>query len=240
MNPKIKYSLITLLIIIVITLSFGIIRMYLLVKKTKVLIKNAVPYERSLPESDMKILVLGDSTAYGTGSLKNSETTAGRLGELFPQADVKTIVENGLKLEGLLEKVSSIDPNEKYSIILIQIGANDIIRLTNMKDIEARIDTLVDKLSKQTKKLIFMHSGNVGDSEFFPSYVQPILTSRSNKVREIYIKTAEKHNAFYVDVIGSGIPKIIEVDPSKYYANDLLHLTGEGYGLWFDEIRKGL
>ena len=240
MNPKIKYSLFVLLLIVTITLSFGIIRMYLLVKKTKVLIKNAVPYERSLPNSDMKILVLGDSTAYGTGSEKNTETTAGRLAELFPQADVKTIAENGLKLEGLLEKMERIDVNEKYSIILVQIGANDIIRLTSMKDIEARIDKVVERLSKQTDKLVFMHSGNVGDSEFFPFYIQPILTSRTNKVREIYMKTAEKYKVFYVDVIGSDIPKIIEVDPEKYYANDYLHLTGAGYGLWFDETRKGL
>lgn len=240
MNPKIKYSLITLLLIIAVTLSFGIIRMYLLVKKTKVLIKNAVPYERSLPNSNMKILVLGDSTAYGTGSEKNTETTAGRLAELFPQADVKTIAENGLKLEGLLEKVGEIDPNEKYSIILVQIGANDIMKLTGMKDIESRIDTLVDRLSKQTDKLIFMHSGNIGDSEFFPFYIQPILTSRTDKVREIYIKTADKYKAFYVDIIESDIPKIIEAYPNKYYANDYLHLTGAGYGLWFDEIRKGL
>ncbi len=240
MNPKIKYSLILLVILIGITLTFGIIRMYFLVKKTKVLIKSAVPYERSLPNSDMKILVLGDSTAYGTGAEKNSLTTAGRLGELFPQADVKTIAENGLKLEGLLEKMEAIDTNEKYAIILIQIGANDIMRLTSMKNIESRIDTAVDKLSKQTDKLIFMHSGNIGDSEFFPFYVKPILTSRSNKTREIYMKTAEKHKAFYVDIISSEITEIMEKNPTEYYADDMLHLNGAGYGLWFDEIRKGL
>lgn len=240
MNPKIKYSLIAFLLIVAITLSFGIVRMYLLVKKTKVLMKNAVPYERSLPNSDMKILVLGDSTAYGTGSLKNTETTAGRLGELFPQADVKSITENGLKLEGLLEKMESIDPNEKYSIILVQIGANDIIRLTGMKDIESRIDMVVDKLSKQTDKFIFMHSGDVGDAEFFPSYLQPILSSRSFAVRGIYKKIAEKYGVYYVDIIGSDITKIMKENPVEYYADDLLHLNGAGYGLWFDEIRKGL
>lgn len=240
MNPKIKYTLITLAILIVVTLSFGILRMYFLVKKTKVLMKNAVPYERSLPNSDMKILVLGDSTAVGTGSEKNTETTSGRLAELFPQADVKTIAQNGLKIEGLLEKMETLDPNEKYSIILVQIGANDIMKLTSMKDIEKGIDTVVDRLSKQTDKLIFMHSGNIGDSEFFPFYLQPILTYRTTKVREIYMKTAEKYKAYYVDVIGSDIPSIIEKDPNAYYANDYLHLTGAGYGLWFDEIRKGL
>lgn len=214
--------------------------MYLLVKKTKVLMENAVPYERSLPNSDMKILVLGDSTAVGTGSEKSSETTAGRMAELFPQADVKTIVENGLKLEGLLQKMEAINPNEKYSIILVQIGANDIMKLTSMKDIESRIDTVVDRLSKQTDKLIFMHSGDIGGSTFFPIYLRPILTSRSNHVRDIYMKTAEKYNAFYVDIIGSNISEIIDKNPTEYYANDLLHLSGAGYGLWFDEIRKGL
>ncbi|MES2623175.1 MAG: GDSL-type esterase/lipase family protein [Patescibacteria group bacterium] len=238
MNSKLKYILISILIILIASILFSVLRMYLAIRKTKVLMSIATPYQRSLPHSDMKILVLGDSTAYGTGSEKSSLTTAGRLGDLFPQADIQTIAENGLKINGLLEKVKTLDTNTKYSLILVQIGANDIMKLTPMKDIENDINTLVDTLAPRTNNLIIMHSGNIGESEFFPFYLRSILSNRSKEMREIYVKQEEKDHVHYVDLINSSISKLTEENPTLYYANDMLHLNGAGYGLWFDEIRK--
>lgn len=237
---SLKSIAVYLCILVLIALAVGILNIYLFVQKTKILIKNAVPFERNLPNPEMKILVLGDSTAFGTGSEKPELTTAGRLGSLYPQASVTNLAVNGLRLEGLLKIISKLDEKEHYSIILVQIGANDIIRLTKMKKIEERVNKVFEKLSNKTDSLIILHSGNIGESEFFPFFLKPILSNRSYKVRDIYKKIAKEYKAHYVDLIDSPVSPIMKNNPNVYYSADKLHLSGAGYGVWFDEIKKGL
>lgn len=230
----------SILVVAVTLFILDIARVHLLVKKGKILAKNAIPFERANLNAQIKILVIGDSTAMGTGSKKPELTTAGRLGTLYPEASVKNISQNGLKLGGLLKILETLDSQEHFSIILVQIGSNDIIRLTNMKDIEKDAEKVFARLSKQTDKLIVLHSGDIGRSRLFPIYIRPILTKRSFKVREIYKKLANKYGSRYVDLISAPSDKLFSNDPHTYYSKDMLHLNAAGYGLWFMEIQKNL
>jgi lysophospholipase L1-like esterase len=123
---------------------------------------------------------------------------------------------------------------------LIQIGANDIIRLTPLADIDSGIANVLEQSASLGKKVIVLHSGDVGDAPFFPVYVRPLLSSRSAAVREMYIQKSELYGARYVDLMRSTVSKTIASDISRYHAPDLLHLTADGYGLWFGEIEKHL
>jgi lysophospholipase L1-like esterase len=199
-------------------------------------------------DATKKILVLGDSTAFGTGASRPEDSTAGRLGLKYPDAEVVNLAKNGMRIAGLEEvlktldakDVSKQDKNKHFDLILIQIGANDIIRLTPAQDIESGIDKILAKAKSLGDKVIVLHSGNVGESKFFPWYIRPILSHRSVNMREIYIKIAEKHKAEYVDLINAPIAVKLRENPSLYYSSDLLHLSSEGYGLWYEEIRKRL
>lgn len=221
---------IILIIFIIIAgiLAYDIARMFVLFRKTIAIESRTTTFERIL-EGGMRILVFGDSTAVGTGSERSEDSTAGRLGSLYPDASVENLAENGMRIKGLLEILP--DVNGKYDLILIQIGANDIIRLTPMEEIEKGIREILLQAKERGRKVIVLHSGNIGESKFFPWYVRPLLSKRSFEVREIYKKAAQEFGASYVDLIEIGIPE-------NYYAADLLHLTGEGYGVWFDEIKK--
>ncbi|MEI7709135.1 MAG: SGNH/GDSL hydrolase family protein [bacterium] len=235
-----KSILIYLGIITIIVFTADILRMYLLAQKSKILIKNVIPFERHLSNPQIKILVLGDSTAYGTGSETSELTTAGRLGALYPEASLTNLAVNGLRLEGLLKIVSTLDTKEHYSLILVQIGANDIIRLTTLAKIKEEVKEMVAELSKKTDSLIILHSGDIGEAKFFPFYLKPILSYRSYRVRDIYIKIAKEYRVHYIDLIDSPAAEFLRTNPDLYYADDKLHLSGAGYGLWFNEIKKVL
>jgi lysophospholipase L1-like esterase len=219
---------------------YDVFRMYFLVRKTNILIHFITPYERIKADEKFRILVLGDSTAYGTGAKYSTDTTAGRLASQYPDAEVVNHSVNGLKIIGLESILKDIDENERFDIVLIQIGANDIIRLTPMEDIEIGIGKILERSKKFGGKVIVLHSGDIGEAEFFPWYLQLILSKRSHDVREIYRKVSQLHGSYYVDLIDSPISGKMRNDPQKYYSNDLLHLSGEGYGLWFSEIVKKL
>ncbi len=215
-------------------------RFYLLAKKGIALSNNAVAFERMIADAPQKMLVLGDSTAVGTGSKDNALSTAGRLATLYPNASIENRAVNGLKLKGLLELLEKHDANEQFDIILVQIGANDIIRQTDMKDVERDIDNVLSRLSRQTHTLIVLHSGDVGEARIFPLIVRPFLSKRSYRMREIYKDTASRYGAQYVDLIDSPTRKLLWKKPRTYYSEDFLHLSGAGYGLWFQEIQKKL
>ncbi len=216
------------------------LNVYMLAKKSGVLIKKTIPFSRSVPNSTHKILILGDSTAYGTGVSGPQFSTAGRLASLYPESEVVNLAQNGLKIEGLIEILKARDLKEHFNIILIQIGANDIIRLTPMNKIETGISSVLEMTKSMSDQVIILHSGDIGESEFFPWYIKPLLSKRSGDVKEIYMKQTSKVDAQYVDLIDSPVAKLLKENPQKYYANDFLHLSDDGYALWFEEIKKQL
>ncbi len=221
-------------------LAYDIVHVFILSKKSATLIRNTTPFTRVVTEPKMKILVLGDSTAYGTGVTDSALSTAGRLGTLYPDAEVKNLAVNGLKIEGLLEILNTLSTDERFEIILVQIGANDIIRLTPIDSIRTGIQDVLAKTQKIGTQVIVLHSGNIGETYFFPWYVRPVLSRRSLEVREIYKKESDRYEASYVDLIDSPVDKLVKENPDIYYAEDLLHLSNDGYGMWFEEIKKHL
>ncbi len=215
-------------------------RTYLLFRKSKSLVEKSIPFERINEKAEQKILVLGDSTAVGTGVEEPSLSTAGRLSALYPDAEVRNLAQNGMRVKGLVSVIEELKPEDQFSLILVQIGANDIIRLTSLKDIESDAEKILSQLREHSSTVLILHSGNVGEALFFPRYFRPLLSRRSLEVREIYQKLSNTHGATYVDLIDSEIGTLLTEHPSKYYAADYLHLSDEGYGLWFSEIQKSL
>jgi lysophospholipase L1-like esterase len=251
------------IVLIVLQLSWDIPRTYFLLKNTDELEAQSVPFSRIVSNAPMRILVLGDSTAVGTGSARPGDSTAGRLGALYPNAEVVNLAVNGLKIGGLLKILASMEAEQNtkqhFDIVLIQIGANDIIKLTPMKNIDdgiAQVLTIAKGLTdvgtgatsgstagvdvRASGKVILLHSGDIGQALFFPWYLRAFYSHRSYEVRDIYEKEARAHGAQYVDLIDSPAATLLEQDPGRYYADDFLHLNGEGYGLWFAEIKRYL
>ncbi|MBI3602215.1 MAG: hypothetical protein HY209_04910 [Candidatus Omnitrophica bacterium] len=189
-------------------------------------------------ESNFKALFLGDSTAVGVGS-DPTTSTAGWFSQEFPQASVENISESGLWLAGLRKKLNLINAKH-YDLIVIQIGANDIMRLTPLTSIDKDIRFILKSLGSKSEQIIFLHSGDIGAAPIFTWPFTWILSKRSYQVRAIYQKAAKDTKTFYVDLIDLKSDKIFRSNPGKYYARDGLHLTGQGYRVWYEAIRRTL
>jgi len=220
-----------ILIIITISLTFSSVRFFVLVQKTKVIIKNTTPFQKTNPGATMRILALGDSTMVGTGAKDNNNSTAGRLSSLYPEASLENISKNGMRITELNEKIKNIE--NKYDLIVIQIGANDIIRFTSNKTIDSELDKLLTKTKSLSDKVIILHSGDVGETKMFPLFIKPFYSKKSKQVREIYITQTKKHNADYVDLFDTHTK-------DEFYANDFLHLNDDGYEVWYEKIKEKL
>ncbi len=225
--------------VIGIFIAYETIRVVFLLRRSEVLIKNSRPYEQQPLNATSTIIFIGDSTAVGTGSNDAHQSVAGRFGNEQPHARIINKGINGQKIHELQVNFNAAD-FKKAELLIIQIGGNDILRLSKPEHVEADLDALLTKAKSVSDHILILHSGDVGQAPFFPPFTGFIWTNQTKKIRDIYIKQGAMHSVTYVDLYSAGVDTLFNQNKAKYYANDFVHPSGDGYGIWFNEIKKVL
>ncbi len=200
-------------------------------KRSALLILATPPYNLSEPARLRHILVLGDSLAVGVGA-PPQKTIAALLGTAL-QANVENVAVSGAQtrdLAGQMERAS----RDRYDLILIQIGANDVIRLKSLKEAERNMSALLARAQSASDRVVFLTAGNIGDAPLWPWPLSSLYTVRTLNLREKFMALGESYDALYVDIYAHG--NLFASDPARYYAVDNLHLSEEGYLKWFEII----
>lgn len=203
------------------------------------LAEAAVKYEQHPADPTMRILTIGDSSVVGTGSAEPKLTVAGRLGTDYPTADITNLGVNGTRTQELIERFKGIQ-DQKYDLIIIHTGGNDIVHFTSMPDIENGLNQVLDLATVMSDSVIVLHGGNVGSSKLFPAPTRWIFTYRTKKVREIFMRVTSEKNVQYVDLFREGKADPFVADPKKYYGADYFHPSADGYGDWYARIKPFL
>ncbi len=198
-----------------------------------------LPYEQKNPQAHLKILFLGDSTAVGTGAKNNRLSVAGYFGGDFPRARIVNLGENGQKLRDLIRNFHP-SQKEKYTLVVMQIGANDILHFTPLSHIKQDLTTLLGRAKAITDCVVILHSGNVGSAPIFSWPLNRVYAARTKKVKEIYLKTAKEKGAFYIDLFQEINDDVFLKNVGRFYSPDYLHPSGEGYRMWYNKIREKL
>ncbi len=231
------------LLLILIYLISGGTRFYLLIQKGVMGAKEAENrlFERLIPGAKQRFLFAGDSTIVGTGVTKPADSTPGRFGTAFPNAEIINLGRNGKLLEELLkeilEKRTSLG---HFDLIVFQIGGNDITHRTPFADMDRDIRALVEIGKNLSTYVVVLHTGNLGRSPIFPKPIGWYFTWRTKHVREIYQRVAKETGAVYVDLYAAEVDELFRTDRPRYYMNDLFHPSGEGYRIWYENTRKAL
>lgn len=204
------------------------------------IIKKASPYTQ-LPETPkLQILVTGDSTGYGTGASRPEESVAGRLGSLLPSSQITNLSQNGMKSRELAAYFAKLG-GTKYDLMVIHIGANDVLRLTPYSRVRQDIHSIMAAASKSSRYVVHYTSGNVGSAPFFPWFTKAYFSHRARVIRDIARAEAAKYpNVFYMDMYRDRGDDAWAQEPNKYYAADMLHPSSEGYRDWYEAMQKVL
>lgn len=204
---------------------------------TLTLIAQATPYEQN--GSGARVLVVGDSTGYGTGAATPSESVVGRLGSEFPDLAIENRSVNGDTIAEATERVR--DLTTEYDLILLQLGGNDILQQRPIESVERDIKTLYDALEENTEHIVMMSAGNVGAATAFSGEQAERYTQHSlafHAALEYF--AADRPDFTYVNLYEPPETDPFVAEPEIYLARDGLHPSSAGYGVWYRTARAAI
>jgi lysophospholipase L1-like esterase len=183
-----------------------------------------------------RVLVLGDSLAVGCGATRPEDSIAGQIAQEFPQVTIVNRARNGARTADALEQLEA-DPHQRYDLILINVGGNDILKRTPFRTLPGRIDALLAAARRRSEHVIVTTTPNIG---LVPMFFAPLswwLTRRSRQLRDLFALACKKHGAHYVNFFHPRSTDPFCRETRRYYAPDLLHPSTDCYRYVYATIR---
>lgn len=226
-----------LLLLLVFVLLFELLQMGWRFYIGRNLARRAMPFSRENPISQIYILVVGDSTAVGVGAQDPRDSIAGRLGKDYPNAEIVNLGKTGALISEVPEQLHGAK-GKNFDLVLVQAGGNDILRFTELSQLKKDVTAVLEQARGMGDQVVLMTTGNVGNAPFFPRPIGWIYTQRTRAAREIFIHAAKDAGVIYVDLFTERGDDPFLKDPQKFHAPDMLHPSGEGYGIWYKKLSE--
>lgn len=207
--------------------------------KTLYLIARVSPPYEQTGSGDKTLLILGDSTGYGTGASRRSESVAGLIGAANPELTIINQSENGRTAKKLRRDIQKLEG--KYDTILLQIGANDLLQHTAPAEVVVEIEGIAVYLRKHTDRVLVLTSGNIGAAPRFNVTKRAAYTDSFRIYDQLMQSQAMKTSNFtFVSQFKEPEDDPFVLEPEKNFSMDGLHPSSDGYALWFKELKQHL
>ena len=180
-----------------------------------------------LPTSHRDIIFLG-----------NSITDGGEWNELFQNRHCKNRGISGDVCDGVLNRLTTITKGQPAKVFLM-IGTNDLGRGANPDTVAAKTRQIVRRIKTESPRTkIFIQSVLPVNDHYGRFEGHTARWKDIPKVNALLQKIAEEENVTYIDLFS--VFANAEGKMNLDYSNDGLHLTGKGYLLWHDAIKRYL
>jgi len=198
---------------------------------------GAVAFERQTTPHAPTVLVVGDSTAVGTGATSPGDSIAGRLGAAFPHVSIVNRGANGARTLDVIMQLAGVGPG-RYDLVLVQAGGNDVLRRTHLRALAPQVDAVIRLARKLSSNVIVTTVPNIGLLPLFFPPLSWMMSRRARQVCSLYAASAREHGAHYLDFFHERGACPLTSDPQRYFARDGLHPSNECYKFVFDEMMK--
>ena len=196
------------------------------------LARRSEPLQRSPEQPALRLLIVGDSTAVGTGATTPAASLAGLLGRSFPRLQIVNRARDGAKFVALL---AQLEGDERFDMVLVLAGGNDVVRLRGLEALRSDVERVTHRARQRAELVVLMPSGNVGNAPFFYAPVSWLMTWRSRRLQAFVHEAASRHGAVVVSLFREAADDPFVQQPALN-AVDGLHPSDAGYRVWFDEL----
>jgi lysophospholipase L1-like esterase len=225
-RKKIIYLFLSVAIIVTcIYLGYEAVRIYDLTGNGAVMSLSTKKFERRQAR-DNGILILGDSLAYGVGASSREASFAGKLAEHYRDSPITNKAEIGETVGSLKETIDE-KVTDKYEIIFIIVGGNDIMRMhIDVFKSANDIKPIVDKASRHSTKVVLVTTGNFNYVSLQPWILKSVFNKRANILRQEALKLEADYPSYsYIDFYATSMD---EEEYKSYEASDGYHLNDAG------------
>ncbi len=190
------------------------------------------------PGVPLRMVWLGDSTAAGVGASSPDRAIPRRVAVGLPYpVEVTDLGVSGARIADVGDQLRHLDALHP-DVVLISIGANDVVHLTSRHAFRSRYRHLVDRMPRGALVVLL----GVPDMGAPPRFAQPlrgIAAWRGRQLDEIARAVARDAGAIYVDIAGETGPTM-RSDTARYFAGDHYHPSDSGYALWAAAVLQQL
>jgi len=184
-----------------------------------------------------RVLMLGDSTGVGVGAGSPEATLPGLLAAEFPSVEIVNRCENGARVaDAIAQLASSVDGAERFDLVLVLVGGNDVLALTPLSRLAQQAELLLDGATRVAPRTVWLGSANIGGS---PRLLPPLawwLGRRTQQVMRLLARQARGRGVEFIDFFQPRQNDLFSRNAGIYFADDGLHPSAASYKHSFDTL----
>lgn len=187
----------------------------------------------------LSMVWLGDSTAAGVGATSVAQAIPRRVAAALDRpVDLTSLAVSGARIADVVgEQLPRLGP-DRPDVVLVSIGANDVIHLTSRADFRASYEELVRAVDDDTL-LVLLGVPDMGAPTRYAQPLRGVAGLRGRQLDEVARAVARDRGAVYVDIAGE-TGSTMRSDPDRYFAADRFHPSDQGYALWAAAVLEQL
>jgi len=198
------------------------------------LAREARPYTAQPAQPLRRILVVGDSTAVGTGASTPAESLPGLIGQDHPRWRIDNLAANGARFADVVAQLHRAPAG--YDLVLVLAGGNDVIRFTTEATLRPQLEQALTLAQQKGQQVVVMPCGNVGHAPFFMAPLSWALSLRSENLHAMVKELAHTRQVRYVSLLKPRAQDPFVVHSKTLNAADGLHPSSDGYQAWYHEL----
>jgi lysophospholipase L1-like esterase len=196
------------------------------------LARQSEPLEHAPEHATVRLLIVGDSTAVGTGASGPEASVAGLLAQAFPHLQIDNRARDGATFAQVPDQLGG---DQRFDMVLVMAGGNDVVRLRDLDALREDVHRVVRLALERGDRVVLMPAGNVGNAPFFFPPVSWLMTWRSRRLHTIVNAVAAPPGVVVVNLFRERADDPFVRQP-RLNARDGLHPADAGYRVWFDEL----
>ncbi|MGY1814463.1 GDSL-type esterase/lipase family protein [Blastococcus sp. SYSU D00820] len=183
-----------------------------------------------MDRSSLRLAVLGDSIAYGTGAQRTADTLGPRLAAALDlegyDVALSVLAVPGAVSAGLAAQVrSAVALGADLAVVVI--GANDLARFVPTDAAVAALAQAVRDLRAAGTDVVVVPAPDMSSIPFVPPAFRPVVQAASVRLQEQQAAAAEAAGAS-VAAVAAHVGRSFESDPAMFAA-DRFHPSSTGY-----------